>query len=101
MSRESDGSINGGSAALDQQLIFRAIPGMGRATTPLRGVYHEQPPYAEGLVQLGAVRLPVRIDVAQVSVPAATPRDPRWGPNLLSWSGLAPAGRRSRPHVGI
>ena len=96
MSRESDGSINGGSAALDQQLIFRPIPGMGRATTPLRGVYHEQPPYAEGVVQLGAVHRPARIDVAQVSVPAATPRDPRWGPNLLSWSGLAPAGRRSR-----
>ena len=25
---------------------------------------------------------------------------PRWGPNLLSWSGLAPAGAHG-PHVGI
>jgi hypothetical protein len=94
----SCGHRSGGAwSPVAQQLIFRPIPGMGRATTPLRGVYHEQPPYAEGVVQLGAVRRPARIDVAQVSVPAATPRDPRWGPNLLSWSGLAPAGRRSRP----
>jgi phytoene dehydrogenase-like protein len=33
------GSINGGTAALDQQLIFRPIPGLGRATTPIRGLY--------------------------------------------------------------
>ena len=33
------GSINGGTAALDQQLIFRPIPGMGRASTPIRGLY--------------------------------------------------------------
>ena len=33
------GSINGGTAALDQQLIFRPIPGLGRASTPIRGLY--------------------------------------------------------------
>jgi len=33
------GSVNGGTAALDQQLIFRPIPGWGRATTPIRGLY--------------------------------------------------------------
>ena len=33
------GSVNGGTAALDQQLIFRPIPGSGRATTPVRGLY--------------------------------------------------------------
>jgi phytoene dehydrogenase-like protein len=33
------GSVNGGTAALDQQLIFRPIPGLGRATTPIRGLY--------------------------------------------------------------
>jgi phytoene dehydrogenase-like protein len=33
------GSLNGGTAALDQQLIFRPIPGMGRASTPIRGLY--------------------------------------------------------------
>ena len=33
------GSLNGGTAALDQQLIFRPVPGLGRATTPIRGLY--------------------------------------------------------------
>jgi phytoene dehydrogenase-like protein len=33
------GSVNGGTSAPDQQLIFRPIPGLGRATTPIRGLY--------------------------------------------------------------
>jgi phytoene dehydrogenase-like protein len=33
------GSVNGGTAALDQQLIFRPIPGLGRAETPINGLY--------------------------------------------------------------
>jgi len=33
------GSLNGGTAALDQQLIFRPIPGLGRAGTPIHGLY--------------------------------------------------------------
>jgi phytoene dehydrogenase-like protein len=33
------GSVNGGTAALDQQLIFRPIPGLGRAGTPISGLY--------------------------------------------------------------
>lgn len=33
------GSLNGGTAALDQQLIFRPIPGLGRAGTPISGLY--------------------------------------------------------------
>jgi phytoene dehydrogenase-like protein len=33
------GSLNGGTAALDQQLIFRPIPGTGRAGTPINGLY--------------------------------------------------------------
>jgi phytoene dehydrogenase-like protein len=33
------GSLNGGTAALDQQLIFRPIPGVGRASTPISGLY--------------------------------------------------------------
>jgi len=33
------GSLNGGTASLDQQLIFRPIPGLGRAETPIRGLY--------------------------------------------------------------
>jgi phytoene dehydrogenase-like protein len=33
------GSLNGGTTALDQQLIFRPIPGLGRANTPIRALY--------------------------------------------------------------
>lgn len=33
------GAINGGTAQLHQQLVFRPVPGLGRATTPVRGLY--------------------------------------------------------------
>ena len=33
------GAVGGGSSALDQQLIFRPVPGLGRAGTPVRGLY--------------------------------------------------------------
>ena len=33
------GAVNGGTAQLHQQLIFRPIPGAGRAETPVRGLY--------------------------------------------------------------
>jgi phytoene dehydrogenase-like protein len=33
------GAINGGTAQLHQQLVFRPIPGLGRAETPVRGLY--------------------------------------------------------------
>jgi len=33
------GAINGGTAAIDQQLFFRPIPGLGRAETPIPGLY--------------------------------------------------------------
>ncbi|ACV80002.1 phytoene desaturase family protein [Nakamurella multipartita] len=33
------GALNAGTAALHQQLIFRPIPGLGRAGTPIRGLY--------------------------------------------------------------
>ena len=33
------GSVNGGTAAVHQQLIFRPYPGTGRAETPIRGLY--------------------------------------------------------------
>jgi phytoene dehydrogenase-like protein len=34
-----DGAINGGTAQLYQQAIFRPVPGLGRPTTPVRGLY--------------------------------------------------------------
>ena len=33
------GAINGGTAQLHQQLVFRPVPGLGRATTPISGLY--------------------------------------------------------------
>ncbi len=33
------GAINGGTAQLHQELIFRPLPGTGRAETPVRGLY--------------------------------------------------------------
>ncbi|HEX5986670.1 MAG TPA: NAD(P)/FAD-dependent oxidoreductase [Nocardioides sp.] len=33
------GAINGGTAQLHQQLVFRPVPGLGRAETPVKGLY--------------------------------------------------------------
>lgn len=33
------GAVNGGTSGLHQQLVFRPVPGMGRAETPVRGLY--------------------------------------------------------------
>lgn len=33
------GALNGGTAAIHQELIFRPVPGLGRAETPVAGLY--------------------------------------------------------------
>ena len=33
------GAVNGGTSALHQQLVFRPVPGLGRAETPVAGLY--------------------------------------------------------------
>ncbi len=33
------GAINGGTSQIHQQLIFRPVPGLGRAETPIKGLY--------------------------------------------------------------
>jgi phytoene dehydrogenase-like protein len=33
------GSVNGGTAGLHQQLVFRPVPGLGRPETPVKGLY--------------------------------------------------------------
>ena len=33
------GAVNGGTAQLHQQLVFRPVPGLGRAETPIAGLY--------------------------------------------------------------
>ena len=34
-----NGAVNGGTAGLQQQVVFRPIPGLGRADTPIRGLF--------------------------------------------------------------
>lgn len=34
-----NGALNGGTSALHQQLVFRPVPGRGRAETPVQGLY--------------------------------------------------------------
>jgi phytoene dehydrogenase-like protein len=34
-----NGAVGGGTAGLHQQLVFRPVPGMGRAGTPVRGLF--------------------------------------------------------------
>lgn len=34
-----NGAINGGTAKLTQELVLRPVPGMGRAETPIKGLY--------------------------------------------------------------
>lgn len=34
-----DGGVNGGTAQLHQQLVFRPVPGLGRPNTPIDGLY--------------------------------------------------------------
>jgi len=33
------GAINGGTAELGQELVLRPVPGLGRAETPIKGLY--------------------------------------------------------------
>jgi phytoene dehydrogenase-like protein len=33
------GALNGGTAGLQQELVFRPVPGLGRAETPVKGLY--------------------------------------------------------------
>ena len=33
------GAVNGGTAQLHQQLVFRPVPGLGRPSTPIKGLY--------------------------------------------------------------
>lgn len=33
------GAVNGGTAQLQQQLVFRPVPGLGRSETPVRGLF--------------------------------------------------------------
>ena len=53
------GALNGGTAALHQQLIFRPIPGLGRPETPIQGLYlGPRPPTPAAACTAPAARTP-------------------------------------------
>lgn len=67
------GAVNGGTAQVHQQLVFRPVPGLGRAGTPVRGLYlasssahpgggvHGAPGANAARAALAAARLPRRL----------------------------------------
>lgn len=59
-----DGAINGGTTAMHQQLVFRPVPGTGRAETPI------------GRLRIWPPRAPTRAAGCTVP-PARTPPAPR------------------------
>lgn len=74
------GSLNGGTAALDQQFIFRPIPGMGRARTPINGLYLASSSAHPG----GAVHGACGMNAARAALSRArlSPRlGPHWEPS--------------------
>ena len=53
------GALNGGTAALHQQLIFRPIPGLGRAEPPSTGcIWDPRPPTPAAVYTAPAARTP-------------------------------------------
>jgi phytoene dehydrogenase-like protein len=68
------GSLNGGTAALDQQVIFRPIPGLGRATTAIRGLYLASASAHPG----GAVHGACGMNAARAALASARLKPRRW-----------------------
>ena len=70
------GAINGGTANLHQQLVFRPIPGLGRPETPVAGVFlassaihpgggvHGAPGHSAARAALNAQKAPRRVRTA-------------------------------------
>lgn len=67
------GALNGGTAQLDQQLVFRPIPGLGRSETPIRGLYLGSASAHPG----GGVHGAPGMNAARAALAHA--RIPRWG----------------------
>ena len=99
------GDISGGTTQLHQQLVFRPVPGLGRAETPIRRLYlasaSAHPGGAvHGACGANAARAPPSptIDCVALTVPAARRRAAKPGadrpPSLGCVRRLQPAGRR-------
>jgi phytoene dehydrogenase-like protein len=72
------GAINGGSSQLNQQLVFRPVPGLGRAETPVTGLYLASASAHPGGGVHGAPGMnAARAAVAHRRISVATVRGPR------------------------
>ena len=79
------GAINGGSAAIHQQLFFRPIPGTGRPETPIRGLYLASASAHPG----GGVHGACGWNAARAALAADGPRGAvRRGLNRTAWNRL-------------
>lgn len=93
--------VGGGTSALHQQLIFRPIPGSGRAGTPIKALSWDPRPSTQGAgCTERAVRTPPgrRCNIVGSPVAAADPPNP---PARLGWTRRASErnvqhGRRQR-----
>jgi phytoene dehydrogenase-like protein len=72
------GALNGGTAAVHQQLVFRPTPGLGRPETPVRALYLASSSAHPG----GGVHGGPGATAAQVALAAAHPVR-RWGAGAL------------------
>ena len=71
-----EGAINGGTAAVHQQLVFRPVPGLGRADTPVDGLFLAGSSAHPG----GAVHGGAGANAARAALAAGGPAGPvyRW-----------------------
>ena len=88
------GAVNGGTAAISQQLVFRPTPGLGRAETPIAGLYLASSSAHPG----GGVHGACGANAARAALRARTTgRLALAGTRLLTGGGRgAPAGAASR-----
>jgi phytoene dehydrogenase-like protein len=75
------GALNGGTANLHQQLVFRPVPGLGRAETPVAGLYLASSSAhpgggVHGACGSNAARAAVAHDRLRSLVPARLRKDP-------------------------
>ena len=71
------GSLGGGTVAITQQLVFRPVPGLGRAETPVRSLYLASSSAHPG----GGVHGACGANAARAAI-AAAPDPPRHRPRL-------------------
>ena len=96
------GALNGGTAQLHQQLVFRPVPGLGRAETPVRGLYlGSASAHPGGGVHGACGDNAARAAIARDRVERVIPGRGRGAPGSLSGqrSSAGPAASRTGPRA--